>query len=417
MRRRSDPQQQLILRIDLERAEHETWREIAIDGTARLDQLADAIVIAFGWTGTGTHAFGSTWPGWCMTEYGSYEHDLPGAANRVGAPERIRPLGRRDRRPDAWREYSYYPDADEFACEHAWTVAEAVEQLGDDFVFEYRRHEPDYDRDPPPGWRHRIRAIESSKRPLGATTATVVAGAGLIPRDIAESAYGELADPAQLHLLEHEFEVRFGAGTAGRLGFAKHGLSLDDAVAGASVAARRALRMDLVDAGILLAHEIEREVAERVTTPIRDILRLAAAPDGVEPSSLGELGDDLHALRLLRRSKGRLHTLAEVRDRVMERPLELWRVLAARLMNAGAPRYSPSTSSKIAEFAVELARAEREVRTFAFDEAHRDAGGAGSRVLDFNRVLRVLVAMGLVDEDGAPSDPAARPFAMTMLKS
>src|SRR5699024_4200688 len=128
---------------------------------------------------------------------------------------------------------------------------------------------------------------------------------------------------------------RFGARSRSALGLESCGSSLDAAVWGASVVARRALRMDLLRLGILSSVEVDAELAERVIAPIRDILRRAAASDGVEPADLSELGDDLRELRLLRRHKGRLHTLAEVRDRALEHPLKLWSVLAARLMAAG----------------------------------------------------------------------------------
>jgi hypothetical protein len=326
---------------------------------------------------------------------------------------------RRVGRPEAWREHHsyYYSDDDDIVCDHAWNVAEAVGHAGDELVFEYRQRELDYDSEPERAWRHRVRRVESSVRPFGASTAAIIAGAGLIPRDLTEGAYGELGDPARLQLLEHEFEVRFGAASGGALGLPGCGGSLHAAVRGASVAARRALRMDLIGLGIFDTDEVDAELAERVTAPIRDLLRLAAGPEGVDPSELGELGDDLRELRLLRRNKGRLHTLAEVRDRAMEHPLKLWSVLAARLMTAGSRRYSLSVSPQIAEFAIDLARGEHEVRTFAFDEAYREHGSAASGVLDFNRVLRVLVAMGLVDEDAVPLEPTARLFAVAMLRS
>ncbi|HEX6365811.1 MAG TPA: hypothetical protein VF000_06660 [Agromyces sp.] len=419
MARQSDPRQQLILRIDLEGTERETWREITIDGTAGLDELADAILIAFGWTGTGTHQFGSAWPARALALVGS-RPDADGWGDELsshGRDERLRPLVRRVRRPDAWREYhSYYSDDDDIICDHAWNVAEAVGHAGDELVFEYRQRELVDDR-PVRGWRHRIRRVDSSLRPFGASTATILGGAGLVPRDLAEAAYGELGDPDELHLLEHEFDVRFGARSRSALGLESCGSSLDAAVWGASVVARRALRMDLLRLGILSSVEVDAELAERVIAPIRDILRRAAASDGVEPADLGELGDDLRELRLLRRHKGRLHTLAEVRDRALEHPLKLWSVLAARLMAAGSRRYTLTVSTQIAEFAIDLTRGEHEVRTFAFDEAHRDVISAGSGVPDFNRVLRVLVAIGLVDEDGVPIHPAAVLFAMTMLRS
>ena len=149
----------------------------------------------------------------------------------------------------------------------AWSIADALHRSGGALAFAY--HQRDVvsgGRDPGRTWLHHIRSLDRADRPSSPHPAMIIAGSGLVPRDLAEHAYGELGDPTNLQLLASEFAVRFGRPSSNALGFETGDWpALSSALAGLSIAARRALRMDLVELGLLSSADVEPEVAEHVT--------------------------------------------------------------------------------------------------------------------------------------------------------
>jgi hypothetical protein len=408
-RRTNATRAHLTLRIDLDDVDVPAWRSLILDPELGLSDLAEAILLAFGWTGTGTWRFGTS-----HTPWWGREADTWGC--RALTPARIRhvsPYGY----DDDWR----HPEA-EPACHREWTVGEVTDRFDGRLEFEYRQLGLDGERgEPGPAWRHRVVVTErdaaSSRSSL--PRAAMLGGSGTVPRLGTEGAYGELGDPSWHVALTHEFDLAFGGSSNDLLGSSGNGWSgLDAAVGGASDAARRALRIDLIGLGALAPVQVDPQHAATATAPIRDLLRSATAPDGIELAASGSLGDDLRAVGLARVQKGRLRTLAATRDRLLDDPVALWTDLAERLTRPGYS-FAYARRPEVAELAIDLVLGDAttsDVRRFAFDEArsHPDARRLGDA--DVTRARRLLSAMGLTDDHGRPIHPAARAFGFAMIR-
>ncbi|WP_448811217.1 IS1096 element passenger TnpR family protein [Agromyces bauzanensis] len=401
----------LTLRIDLDGVEDPTWRSLVLDPALGLSALAEAILLAFGWTGTGTWRFGTSHTPWWGREADAWGcHALTPTRSHHDA------YGY----DDDWLEPEREP-----ACRREWTIGQVTDRFDGHLEFEYRQLGLDGERgETGPVWRHRIaitgRDAASSRSSV--PRAAMLGGAGIVPRIGTEGAYGELGDPAWHEAIAHEFELAFGGSSNALLGSTDRWAALDAATTGANDAARRALRIDLIELGALAPVQADPVQVAAATAPIRDLLRSAAAPEGIDLASCAPLGDDLRVLRLARVQKGRLYTLAVVRNRLLDDPAALWATLAERLISPG---YSASYHRQpdVAELAIDLARGERDVRDvrdvrrFAFDEAHRRDGRSRLGNADLNRVKRMLSVMGLTDDDGRGIHPAARAFGLAMLRS
>ena len=398
----------LTLRIDLDSVDAPVWRSLILDPALGLSDLAEAILLAFGWTGTGTWRFGTSHTPW-------WGRDADAWGCRALTPTRsghARPYGY----DDEWPQPEPEP-----ACRREWTIDEVTDRFDGHLDFEYRQLGLGDRGEPGPSWRHRIAVTgrDGASSRSSVPRAAVLGGVGTVPRIGAEDAYGELGDPAWREAMAHEFELAFGSSSNGIPGSTGNSwTALDAAVAGASDAARRALRIDLVELGALMRAQADPVHVATATEPIRDLLRSAASPDGIDLASCGPLGDDLRELRLVRVQKGRLRTLAVTRDRLLDDPAALWAALAERLISPG---YSAAYHRQpdIAELAIDLVLGDhttRDVRRFAFDEAHRHhRRGLGDA--DLNRVKRMLHTMGLTDDDGRGIHPAARAFGLAMIRS
>ncbi len=434
-RRTSATREHLTLRIDLDGVDEPTWRSLILDPTLGLSALAEAILLAFGWTGTGTWRFGTSHTPWWGREAdalgcGALTPARSGSERSYGGSER--PYGAYDRQPyqyahsgherpywhDDWREPEHGP-----ACRREWTIGEVTDRFDGHLEFEYRQLGLDGERgETGPSWRHRIAVTgrDAASSRSSVPRVALLGGSGLVPRVGTEAAYGELGDPAWHEAMANEFDLAFGASAYDFHGPSDHRWrALEAAVTGASDAARRALRIDLVELGGSPPEPADPESMATATAPIRDLLRAAAASGGVDLASCPPLGEDLRMLRLARVQKGRLLTLAYVRDRLLDDPDALWTDLAERLIGAGySAAYHPQ--SDIAEFAIDLVRGDRDlpdVRRFAFDEAHRRNGRGRPDDADLNLVKRMLSTMGLTDDDGRGIHAAARAFGLAMLRS
>ena len=403
----------LTIRIDLDGVDDPTWRCLILDPALGLSALAEAILLAFGWTGTGTWRFGTSHTPWWGRETDAWACGaLTPARSRHDHPYRY---------DDEWRESAAEP-----ACHREWTIGQVTDRFDGHLEFEYRQLGLDGEHgETGPAWRHRIVVTgrDSASSRSSVPRAAMLGGAGTVPRVGTEAAYGELGDPAWHQAMAHEFELAFGASTNDIPGSIHHRwTALDAAITGASDAARRALRIDLIELGADLPVQADSAHMATATAPIRELLHSAASPDGIDLASCGPLGDDIRALRLARVQKGRLHTLAAVRNHLLDDPAALWAALAERLISPG---YSISyyRQPDVAELAVDLARGDRDVRDvrdvrrFAFDEAHRGGGRGRPGDTDLNLVKRMLATMGLTDDGGRGIHPAARAFGLTMLRS
>lgn len=400
----------LTLRVDLDDVDVPVWRSLILDPELELSDLAEAIVLAFGWTGTGTWRFGTSHTPW-------WGRDADAWGCRALTPARPRRVSRY-----GYDEEWGHPEP-EPACRREWTIGEITDRFGGQLDFEYRQLGLDGELgEPGPAWRHRIVVTErdaaSSRSSI--PRAAMLGGSGTVPRVGTESEYGELADPSWHEALAHEFELTFGEPSNHIPGWNGDGWTgLDLAVRGASDAARRALRIDLVALGALAPAQVDPEHVATATAPIRDLLRSATAPEGIDLAASGSLGDDVRALGLARVQKGRLRTLATTRDRLLDDPAALWSALAERLLQPGYSTY-PARRPDLAEYTIDLVLgdpATRDVRRFAFDEARRHADARRLGDADLTRARRLLSTMGLTDADGRPIHPAARAFGLTMLRS
>ncbi|WP_430647436.1 hypothetical protein [Agromyces sp. GXS1127] len=430
------PRARLTLRVELVTIDGDPpWRAISIDSTVGLDRLADAIMLAFGWTGAGSWRFGTT-----HTPWWGREADAWGSGILTPA----RPIARRSDGggygpgSDGYRYgaagYGYDEDryaGDPYGCDdraseddRGWNVGQVVERFGGELEFEYRqvdlgRVEGTGPVGTGPTWRHRVRldsGLDAATSDTAAPTAALLGGEGTVPRNGTEAAYGELGDPVDRAALDHEFELMFGSDAAHRPAGDASWRPLDAAMSGSSAPGRRALRMDLVALGVLEPPTLDAEQVVHALAPIRQLLRAAADPDGVDVDAAGPLGDDLKALRFARVQKGIMRTYVPVRDTLLGDPVALWHTLAARLMEDGRTG-SHRSRADVAERAVDLVCGDRDVRRFAFDEAHRRAWSA-SRSSEFGpaRLDRLLRVLELVDGDGRIAHPNARAFGLAMLR-
>jgi hypothetical protein len=406
-RRTSATRAHLTLRIDLDDVDVPAWRSLILDPELGLSDLAEAILLAFGWTGTGTWRFGTSHTPW-------WGRDADAWGCRAFTPARPRhasPYGY----DDEWRHPESEPD-----CHREWTIGAVTDRFGGQLDFEYRQLGLDGEHgEPGPVWRHRIVVTErdgASSR-SSVPRAAMLGGGGTVPRIGTEGAYGELGDPSWRAALGHEFDLAFGAPANDITGSTGNGWSgLDAAVRDASDAARRALRIDLVERGALLPVQVDPVHLATATAPIRDLLRSAAGPEGIDLAACGSLGDDLRVLGLARVQKGRLRTLVVTRDRLLDDPAALWSALAERLIQPGYYTRRP----EVAEAALDLVLGdapEHDVRRFAFDEARNHADPRRLGDADVTRLRRMLSVMGLTDEDGRPIHTAARAFGLAMIRS
>lgn len=406
----------LTLRIDLDGIDDPIWRSLILDPTLGLSALAEAIMVAFGWTGTGTWRFGTSHTPWWGRD-----------ADAWGCGALTPARSRHDHRygyDDEWLEPESEP-----ACRREWTIGQVTDRFDGHLEFEYRQLGLDGERgergetgETGPIWRHRIAVTErdAASSRSSVPRAAILGGAGTVPRVGTEGAYGELGDPAWHEAMAQEFELAFGASSHGIPGSTdRRWTALDAATTGASDAARRALRIDLIELDALAPAQADPAHMATATAPIRELLRSAASPEGIDLASCGPLGDDLRVLHLARVQKGRLYTLAVVRNRLLDDPAALWAALAERLISPG---YSSSYHRQpdVAELAIDLVcgdRDVRDVRRFAFDEARHRGGRGRLGDADVNRVKRMLSTMGLTDDDGRGIHPAARAFGLAMLRS
>lgn len=400
----------LTVRIDLDDVDVPAWRSLILDPELGLADLAEAILLAFGWTGTGTWRFGTS-----HTPWWGRDADAWGCRALTPArPRHVSPYGY----DDEWRRHEADPD-----CHREWTVGEVTDRFDGQLEFEYRQLGLDGERgEPGPAWRHRImvtgRDAASSRSSI--PRAAMLGGSGTVPRVGTEGAYGELGEPSWHAALTHEFDLAFG-GSSNDLAYSigSDWNGLDAATGGASDPARRALRIDLVRLGALAPARVDPEHVATATAPIRDLLRSACAPEGIDLAASGSLGDDLRVLGLARVQKGRLRTLAATRDRLLDDPVALWTALAERLTRPG---YSSAYARRpeVAEFATDLVLGDattRDVRRFAFDEARRHPDARRLGDVDLTRARRLLAAMGLTNDHGRPIHPAARAFGLAMIRS
>ncbi len=403
------PRPRLTLRVDLDGVASPVWRVLSLDAELGLNGLAEAILLAFGWTGTGTWRFGTKHTPW-------WGRDADAWAYGALTPARYGRHPRPSHLDDDWRG----PQSDgSFRGE--WTVGEVADRFDGRLEFEYRQLGLNGEHgEPGPAWRHHITITEpdgaSSRSSLG--SAVMLGGVGRVPRTGGEAAYGELADPDWHQAIGHEFDRVFGESTASAYeGDGRRWISLDAAITGASEAAGRALRIDLARLGALTPSPPHPDHVAAATAPIRDLLRTAAAPDGIDFAESGPLGNDLKELRFARVQKGRLRTYAHDRDQLLDDPAALWSALAERMIGPGYAS-ARTRQPEIAELAVNLALGDRGhgVRRFAFDEAY---GRSGRRLVDsdLDRVKRVLATMGLTDDEGRAIHPAAPAFGFAMLQS
>ncbi|GAA1061811.1 hypothetical protein [Agromyces bracchium] len=432
------PRARLMLRVELVSIDGDPpWRAISIDPSLGLDRLADAIMLAFGWTGAGSWRFGTMHTPW-------WGRDADAWGPGILTP--ARPIARRSDRAGEYRSgsdgYGYgaaghgYVDdryADDpcgydrtYEHDREWNVDQVVERFGGELEFEYRQVDLGSVRGrgagavrSGPTWRHRIvveSALDAATSDTFAPSAALLGGAGTVPRIGTEAAYGELGDPSDRAALDHEFDLMFGSTSFGRPFDGPTWAPLDTALSGSSAPARRALRMDLVGLGALEPPIVDGEQVVRALAPIRELLRSSADPDGVDVEAAGALGDDLKALRLARVQKGILRTYVTVRDTLLDDPLALWHTLAERLMHDSSSS-SYRSRSDVAERAVDLVCGDRDVRRFAFDEAHRQSWSA-ARTSEFGptRLDRMLATLELVDAEGRIAHPNARAFGIAMLR-
>ncbi len=403
------PRPRLTVRVDLDGVASPVWRVLSLDAELGLNGLAEAILLAFGWTGTGTWRFGTTHTPW-------WGRDADAWAYGALTPARYGRHPRPYHRDDDWRG----PQSDgSFRGE--WTVGEVADRFDGGLEFEYRQLGLNGEHgEPGPAWRHHLTITEpdgaSSRSSVG--SAVMMGGVGRVPRVGGEAAYGELGDPDWHVAIGHEFDRVFGESTIGAYGgTGRRGSSLDAAITGASEAAGRALRIDLIRLGTPTPVQPDREHIAAVTAPIRDLLRAAAAPDGIDFAASGSLGSDVKELRFARVQKGRLRTFAHDRDQLLDDPAALWTALAERITGTGYAS-ARTRQPEVAELAVDLALGDRgrDVRRFAFEEAY---GRGGRRLVDsdLDRVKRVLATMGLTDDEGRAIHPAAPAFGLAMLQS
>ena len=413
------PRPRLTVRVELLDADEPTWREIAVDASRGLATLADAILLAFGWTGNGSWRFGTLHTPWWGREADAWGRRIltPARPHHRAAVDDFGGYGEGCQCSSCRYGATYDTDPELQRVESEWTIDHVLERFGGTLEFEYRS------RDARLGstagaWHHRITAgvHDAATTDASAPTAVLVDGAGTVPRSGSEAAYGELGDLSRRIALEHEFAARFGAGARlAQPGSAPGWEPLEQAIHGASAAARRALRMDLVELGALDPPVLDVAEVERSTTQIRAFLRTAEGPEGIDAEAAGELGEDLKAMHLVRTQRGRLLTLVAVRDRFVSDPVALWYELAQQLM-AGVS-YRDGAAIDVAERAVDLARGDHPMRRFAFDQA-RAAGRTGYATSEFGRtrVDRMLVRLGLIDASGEPAHPNARAFGFAMLR-
>jgi hypothetical protein len=413
-RRSSAPRARLTLHIELATIDGDPpWRALTIDPSLGLASLADAILLAFGWTGTGVWRFGTTRTPW-------WGRDADSWGCGILTPARP-PADRSHGYDEEWYGDDRYRTAEQtHRCEREWSIDQVLERFGDGLEFEYRQLDLEPGRDNAGAtWRHRIVAgdLDTASSTASAPDAMLLGGAGTIPRIGAEAAYGELGDPERRAALDHELMLHFGSpASVGQPFGTPSWAPLDAAMTGSSAAARRALRMDLVELGALQPARLDVTQVEHAITPIRELLRSAAHADGVDADSNGPLGDDLRALRFARVQKGVLRTLVPVRNTLMDDPVALWYALAERLMNdghAGPNRWA----ADVAERAVDLVCGDGDVRRFAFDEAHRRVWH-GTHASEFgpSRLDRILTTLELIDDDGRAAHPNARAFGFAMLR-
>ncbi|GAA1058499.1 hypothetical protein GCM10017608_25860 [Agromyces luteolus] len=438
------PRARLALRVELVSLGGDPpWRTISIDPAVGLDRLADAIMLAFGWTGAGSWRFGTRHTPW-------WGRDADAWGSGILTP--ARPIARRAggeggshfgsdgyRYGVAGSAYDEDPYADD-PCgydgrtrqhDREWNVDQVVERFGGELEFEYRQVDLGGVRGSGAGagaaavrsgptWRHRIvvdSGLDAATSDTFAPSAALLGGAGTVPRLGTEAAYGELGDPSDRAALDHEFDLMFGSTSFGLPFDGPTWAPLDAALSGSSAPARRALRMDLFGLGALEPPIVDGEQVVRALAPIRELLRSGADTDGVDIEAAGALGDDLKTLRLARVQKGILRTYVTVRDTLLDDPLALWHTLAERLMHDSSSS-SYRSRSDVAERAVDLVCGDRDVRRFAFDEAHRRSWSA-ARTSEFGptRLDRMLATLELVDAEGRIAHPNARAFGIAMLRS
>ncbi|BDZ64122.1 IS1096 element passenger TnpR family protein [Agromyces mangrovi Wang et al. 2018] len=413
------PRPRITVRVELLDADEPTWREIAVDASRGLATLADAILLAFGWTGTGSWRFGTRHTPWWGREADAWGRRMltPARPHHPEAVDDYGGYGEGCQCSSCRYGTAYDPDPGPARVEPEWTIDHVIDRFGGTLEFEYRSRDARL-ASTADARHHRITAGVRD----GATTdasepaAVLVDGAGTVPRSGSEAEFGELGDPTRRAALQHEFAVRFGPDPRhARPASAPGWEPLDQAIHGASAAARRALRMDLVELGALDPPVLDVEEVERGTAQIRAFLRAAEGPDGIDAEAAGELGDDLKAMHLVRTQRGRLLTLVAARDRFVADPVALWYEVAQQLMGSAA--YRGGAAIDVAERAVDLACGDHPVRRFAFDQA-RASGRMGYASSEFGRtrVDRMLARLGLVDADGGPDHPNARAFGFAMLR-
>ncbi|WP_353807688.1 IS1096 element passenger TnpR family protein [Agromyces sp. SYSU T00194] len=410
------PRPRLTVRVELRAGDDPPWREIAIDASLGLATLADAILLAFGWTGTGSWRFGTMHTPWWGREADAWGQRILTPA-RPHHPAPVDEYGGYDEGCRCAR--CRYGDAVDWdpkvqrRVEPEWNLDHVLERFGGTLEFEYRPLDARSGTSDHT-WRHRITVgvRDEATTDASAPSANLIDGAGAVPRSGTEAAFGELGDPTHRISLQHEFALRFGASDQVTQSVRAPGWEpLDVATRGAGEVARRALRMDLVELGALDPPMLDIEEVERGTAQIRALLRAAGGPDGIDAETAGELGDDLKALHLVRTQRGRMLTLVAVRDRILPEPVTLWYELARQLMSLSG------ADPEIAARAVDLACGGKTVRRFALEQA-RSAHRSGQYSSEFGptRVDRMLLRLGLVDADGRPGHSNARAFGFAMLR-